>query len=211
MSRREFLLDVRTAMRFFGTPEVTADSPRIDTKDVERTLERAALWLTPGAVRGFNPRDFPTLSDEEKQQLSTSVDAFRQIAEKVPPDGRPTVEQIRKAGKAFQQIVRLVSPDLVADEVERHVGRALRAAGCPEEVIDFDYQVGIDSMGQPIVWVYAVLKDEVTRQPDRFREAGRRVRAFVEDAFAKAGIDIYPHVSLRSFSEREYFYSGVPG
>src|SRR5262249_11090246 len=54
-SKRDFLQNFRVARNLFVHPhKVRADSATIDTGAISATLTRAAIWLTPKSVAGFN-------------------------------------------------------------------------------------------------------------------------------------------------------------
>jgi len=59
MPKQEFLENFSVARNLFFHPQVEADSQDIDTGAVAQLLARAAIWLTPKSVKGFNAADFP--------------------------------------------------------------------------------------------------------------------------------------------------------
>ena len=94
MSLRDFLISVRTGASLLG-PNVTGDSPRIDSSSIERTLRGAVIWLTPKSVEGYRPDDFSgILSATENSDLRKSVEQFRRIASQVPGNKPATTRQI---------------------------------------------------------------------------------------------------------------------
>ncbi len=48
------------------------------------TLARAAIWLTPKSVKGFNAADFPELGLDRQMELQTAVQGFLDVAKQVP-------------------------------------------------------------------------------------------------------------------------------
>ncbi len=61
MSKQDFLNNFRIARNLFVHPRVTMDSSHLEPHELEQKLARAAIWLTPRSVQGFNASDFPEL------------------------------------------------------------------------------------------------------------------------------------------------------
>ncbi|MGH3626416.1 MAG: hypothetical protein ACRDRL_03095, partial [Sciscionella sp.] len=89
-SKRVFLANFRIARNLFVHGRVAADSPTIDAAAIERTLARAAIWLTPKSVSGFNAADFPELGTTRQQELLSAVQSFLAVAREVPSEGPAT-------------------------------------------------------------------------------------------------------------------------
>ncbi len=92
-TKREFLINFGIARNLFAHPRVTADSPSIDTATMARTLARAAIWLTPKSVAGFNAADFPELGLDRQRELQSAVQDFLAVARQVPADKPATDAQ----------------------------------------------------------------------------------------------------------------------
>ena len=87
MAKQEFLENLRVARNLFVHPRVEADSRQIDTGAVAQLLARAAIWLTPKSVKGFNAADFPELGLDKQKELQDAYQAFMAVAKEVPSDG----------------------------------------------------------------------------------------------------------------------------
>src|SRR5688572_3868655 len=109
MALAEFLRNITTAAKFLS-PTVASDSASVDADAVEDMLTRAALWLTPAAVNGFDPNEFWSLSAAEKEALRTSVQRFRDLASSVPADGPAPPAIVAQALAAFVDILRRTGP-----------------------------------------------------------------------------------------------------
>jgi hypothetical protein len=122
MALRDFWISVRTGARLIA-PTATADSPRLDSAKIERILRGATIWLTPRSVHGFDASDFDFLTEAERNQLSKSVERFREIASQVPPDKPATPQQIQQALPEFLRILEVLRPDKYADPEALVVGK----------------------------------------------------------------------------------------
>jgi hypothetical protein len=54
---------------------------------------RAAIWLTPKSVNGFNSADFPELGLDRQAELQTAVQNFLAVGRQVPANQATTPEQ----------------------------------------------------------------------------------------------------------------------
>ena len=96
MARDKFFLSLRNALGFLA-PEVKTDSQTLNSTDIQRQIQDAAIWLTPKSVEGFDAKDFLDLPKAQRTALSNEVAEFTKIAEQVPADGPATDEQIQNA------------------------------------------------------------------------------------------------------------------
>jgi len=121
LAKRDFLGNLRVARNLFVHPQrVEADSASVDTAAIADNLVRAAIWLTPRSVAGFNADDFPELGSVRQAELQTAVQSFRAVATQVPAGKPATREQFGNARIAFARILEILAPYLpVPDEAER--------------------------------------------------------------------------------------------
>jgi hypothetical protein len=131
MARQAFLDSVRVARNRFMHPRVPADGPQADRAAAERMLARAAIWLTPRAVKGFNADDFPELGLERQRQLQGAVQDFLNVAKDVHPDKPASVEQFRHAAPALGTVLGILEPYLPGPDDGRTVAEALRVINFP--------------------------------------------------------------------------------
>ncbi len=85
MSKREFLDNLRVARNLFVHGGVTADNRHLDPAALTRALTRAAIWLSPSAVKGFRADDFQELGAAQQPALADAVQAFERVAKQVAP------------------------------------------------------------------------------------------------------------------------------
>ncbi len=138
MAKEVFFDSVRTAARFL-LPVVAADNHYLNPDDLAKQLDRAAIWVTPKSVEGYDPCDFVDLPPLQQQELREAVEGFREIARKVPKDGPPTAAQLQEAKPLFLAIVRSVQ-DLVKEEWVRAVGELITAAERAAEHVGWDFK-----------------------------------------------------------------------
>ena len=200
MAKEEFIQNVRLA-RTLLDHRVEADHPSIDADQIARRLSRAALWLTPASVRGFDAADFPELSDASRDELERSVRAFREVAEQVPDDGPATAEQEAAASRSFHTILRVLDPYFpTPDELDR-LRAAMKTVDFPDVVQTWDYEFGRDLAGDPAVRIWMVVDDEVADDPT-FTATSTRLQREIHRSLQRAGLDRWPYVYYRTFSEQ---------
>ncbi len=118
MAKKDFISSVRTAVGFLD-PEVQTDRQHLDSEEIRQQILQADIWLTPKSVEGFVPQDFAELPEAQRNELRAEVDAFRNIAEQVPPGAPAPKERAEAALPHFLRIISLVReailPPWVAD------------------------------------------------------------------------------------------------
>ena len=204
-SKREFLLSMRVARNLFRHPQrVETDSPTIDAAAVSKTLEKAAIWLTPGSVAEFNIADFPELSVDQRESLECAVRDFLGVAMSVPGDKPPTNQQYLDASDAFDRILKIINPYLPVPNEGRKVEKVLRAIDFPTWVVNWDYELGNDWDGDPAVWV--MLYVEQTAPRSELTRYALRMMSEIRDALSNEGIDRLTYVRVRTSKEHKAIY-----
>lgn len=201
MSLAEFWSNVRTSARFVS-PRATVDSPRLDAGAIESALRRSTLWLTPGAVAGFDAADFDFLPDDDRAELGRLVTEFRRTAARVPATGPVTDEQVAAALPVFRDIVGRLAFDRYGDPEAYRVGHRIEQAIAgprPPELVELRFDTGTDSTADPAVWVWAFLADE---SDEDFLRRAHSVRPLLDRAARAAAPDRLPYISFRSIGEQ---------
>jgi len=201
-TRQDFLENVRIARNLFGHPQVQADSPNIDTKAFAQGLARAAIWLTPRSVAGFNAADFAELGAERQAQLTDAVQAFLSVATEVPPDKSATDEQYTEGAEAFRAILRILDPYLPLPDEAQKVQEALRCVRFPPWVVNWDYELGSDSDGIPAVWLNLFADERDIPRP-ALGAAASELATLVRQALADYRIDRWPYIRLKTAAEHK--------
>ena len=62
-------------------PSVHTDSEQLSARQISRRLARAALWMTPKAVEGYDPEDFRDLPEDQQEELRNAVGRIRAAGE----------------------------------------------------------------------------------------------------------------------------------
>ncbi len=200
-SKRDFLANFRIARNLFVHPHVLADSATIDTAAVERALARAAIWLTPKSVAGFNAADFPELGSTREQELLSAVQSFLAVAREVPADKPATSEQYGNAAVAFQKMLEILSPYLPLRDEGKNVEAALRTIPFPVWVVNWDYELGSNEEGGPAVWVDLFAEEGA---PSReFGRAASQLIPKIRQALDREGISRWPYVRIRTAAEHK--------
>ncbi|HEY7426358.1 MAG TPA: hypothetical protein VH682_19150 [Gemmataceae bacterium] len=201
-SKRDFLENFRIARNLFVHGKVAADSPTIDTAAIERTLARAAIWLTSKSVSGFNAADFPELGASRQQELLSAVQSFLAVAREVPSDRPATAEQYGNAAVAFAKILTILEPYLPLPDEAKSVEAALRTVKFPAWVVNWDYELGSDADDVPAVWVY-VFADDQTLPRTQLGRAASELTTSIRQAFQTARINRGSYVRLKTAVEHK--------
>ncbi len=135
MSKREFLDNLRVARNLFVHGGVTADSRHLDPVALTTALTRAAIWLTPAAVKGFRADDFPELGAAQRRALADAVQEFRRVATQVPPDAPATDQQFAEAEVVLERILTILGNYLPSHEEATQIQAALASLDFPTWVL----------------------------------------------------------------------------
>lgn len=201
-TKEEFLKNFRVARNLFFHPQVEADSRNIDTDAITRTLARAAIWLTPKSVSGFNADDFPELGLDRQRELQSAIRDFELIAEQVPANKPASAEQYGNAIVAFKKVLDILAPYLAMAEEAQAVEHALREVIFPPWVLNWDYELGGDSDGASAVWVN-VFVDEKHAPLKQMGKFASEFTTQVRIALTKEGVDRWPYIRMRTASEHK--------
>jgi hypothetical protein len=178
----------------------------LDPDHLQRLFRNAVIWLTPASVAGFDPRDFTFLSPSERKELKACVEGFRRVAETVPGDGPATDEQIKAALPRFLRILEILRPDANPDVESFRASKLLENLRLPDEVRDdvvrFIHEFDVDSTGDPGIWVWVILKDEVIERPTFFEDT-EKIRRYIVDALFRQGVHLRPYIRFRTVSEQD--------
>jgi hypothetical protein len=201
LSKRDFLANVRSARNLFFH-RVAPDSSIVDTQAVEERLMRAALWLTPRAVAGFDASDFPELGTDRQVELMNLVQSFQTIVNQVPADRPATKEQFGNATVTFAKILEILTPYLpIADEVA-DVEVALQSVEFPPWVLSWDYELASDSDGSDAVWVN-VFTDEQSLPRTRLGRAASELTSRIRTALDTHQVHRWPYIRLKTALEHK--------
>jgi hypothetical protein len=201
MSKRDFLDNLRAARNLCAHGDATAGNQHLDPAALERTLIRAAIWLSPSSMKGFRPDDFQELGKVQQQALADAVQAFDQIARQVPPDGPATDKQLKEGRVALEKILTILVNYLPDHEEAVQIRTALAKLDFPNWVVNWDYEPGSDDEGAPAVWITVYADEQVIRVDQYGRGVGDLLPKF-RSTLTAAGIRRWPYIRLRT--AREY-------
>ncbi|MEW4571440.1 hypothetical protein AB1L88_26495 [Tautonia sp. JC769] len=171
------------------------------------------LWLIPQTVEGFDPDDFPLLSDEKRQSLAEAVQRFRDVATRANNEARPaTDEELSEAKFAFREIVELIELEKYEDEKSYRIAKVLervlpvlkqgfRSRGRVFEVVDVRHRIEIDSDGDEALWIWVIVPDRQAESPSFFDEC-EEFRRGLEHLLRSYGIDYWPHIRFWTETEQ---------
>jgi hypothetical protein len=202
MAKQEFLSNFRVARNLFAHPHVHTDSSQINPQALERMLARAAIWLTPKSVKGFNADDFSELGTDRQKELQVAVREFLEVANQVPPNEPATPEQFGKATMAFAKMLAILQPYVPIPQEGNQVEEALKRVDFPPWVVNWDYELGSDEDGSPAVWIN-VFADQDTAPRREFGRFASQATTNIQQALSAAGSNRWPYVRLRTAVEHK--------
>ncbi len=203
MALLEFWNNVRIGARLIA-PQVVADSPQLDRGFIESRLRGATLWLTPRAVEGFNEADFSFLPQEERALLAKRVKEFSELSAKVSPTDPAPREVVESALPPFLEILQVLDFRRYGDVEAYRLGKQIEQKlqpHWPKEIAELRFNTGLDHTGDPALWIWVFLSDEVSKNDDDFLNAAQRLRAIIDPIARRVEPDRWPYLSFRPITE----------
>ncbi len=128
---------LRVARNLFFHSRVEAENG--EPLEHERRSAKAAIWLTPRTVKGFDAADFPELSTDQRRKLQDAIRAFLAVANEVAPNDSPTLEQLNEAAGAFSKILEILRPYVSAPQEGQLIEDVLKGLELPPWIVNWDY------------------------------------------------------------------------
>lgn len=203
MALSDFWISVRTAAKLFA-PQVIVDAPQLDAGEIERILRGTTLWLTPGAVAGFDEKDFSFLPEAEQTRLAKLVTEFRQEASNVSPTTPVPDDALERALPLFRDIALSLGFDRYEDAEAFRLGKLIEQKlqpHWPKEIAELRFNTGLDHSGDPALWIWALLTEEVSKNDEDFLKAAHRLRAILDSIARRVAPDRWPYLSFRPITE----------
>lgn len=202
MAKQEFLGNFRIARNLFVHSPLQRDGAPPDSDARARNLARAAIWLTPNSVKGFNADDFAELGLDLQRPLQSAVQDFLTVANQVPPNKPATPEQLTRAQSAFAKILEILKPYLPTPQEAEQVEEALKHVDFPPWIVNWDYELGSDEDGAPVVWVN-LFADQDSAPRKEFGRFASQLNTKIRQGLAEAGNNRWPYVRLRTAIEHK--------
>jgi hypothetical protein len=202
MSKRDFLDNLRVARNLFVHGGAATDRRHLDPAALTRALTRAAIWLTPSAMKGFRADDFPELGASQQRALAVAVQEFERVATQVPPDAPATDQQFTEAKAALEKILAILGNYIPSHEEANQIRTALASLDYPLWVLNWDYEVGSEEDGAPAVWV-TLYADERAVSPEQFGRRASEMIPKLRSALSAAGIRRWPYIRMRTAREHK--------
>lgn len=158
-----------------------------------------ANWLTPKVVEDYDPADFVDLPAYERDRLSSLVSRFREIAERTAQ----SPGDVQDAAGLLRDIAGVLEADRYGGEDGRRVGKLIEravAGQLPNWVADFRFETGEDSTGDPALWVWVLMRDEVADAVSDDEVSAVRQRLF--DAARRVNPERWPYIRFRTVAEQ---------
>ena len=203
MAIKEFWISVRAAASLM-VPKAAVDSPRLDRDRIEKILRGATFWLTPGSIKGYDPKEFDFLSEDERTRLEEGVKEFKAVAASVPKNAPATDEQIDEGVTGFRKIIEVVRPDKYADFEAFVIGKKIENQvrdEMPDWVREMVFETGYDVGGEPGVWIWVEVED-FALEDEVLRDNAQLIREIVRRAADEVCPDRWPYVRFRTVSDQ---------
>lgn len=205
MAMNEFLRNIQTARNVVFpqlpagiTLATPADPLAFDGAWLRRT---APVWLTPRTVTGFDVNEFESFEAKDRENLGKVVQGFLAIANAVA--GRdPTDEELSSGIAHLTTLVTVLDP-LFHDAEGKVLLRALYRsnASFPDFVLGLDYSLDTDWSGDPGIWIWVIVPDDVDPDSDEFIRFSQEFRKGVWKVVSEANSNRLPYVHFRLLSE----------
>ena len=142
MARQDFLSNFRVARNLFVHPRLDGSGPNLDPQTTAERLARAAIWLTPKSVAGFNAADFPELGFDRKKALEDAKgnqNAPTVVAAKAAADSarQALITAEATAKTAYDRILSSIKPlyDRTVDHYQQ-LDRGTLGVATPDPKLD---------------------------------------------------------------------------
>src|SRR6266446_1766525 len=202
MAKQDFLSNFRIARNLFIHPRLDGIGSGLDPQATAQRLAKAAIWLTPKSVAGFNAADFPELGLDRQRALQDAVREFLAVANQVPADQAATVEQYGQASVAFAKMLEILAPYLTTPEEGRRVAQALQSIPFPPWVVNWDYELASDDEGTPAVWIN-LFADQSNASPKEYGRLASQMTQPIRRALSANGVGRWPYIRVRTAIEQK--------
>jgi hypothetical protein len=205
MAMNEFLHNVQTArnVALFNQAVERGRNPLAPVPSYTGLRRAAQVWLSPRIVAGYDAEDFRSLSQANQDALATGVSGYRTVAEAVA--GRePTDDELLRAADALFVIVGALDSDLLDTEGKVLLDAVCEAGGkepFPDFVLGLDYTLDTDWSGDPGIWIWVIIPDELDPDSAEFLRFVTRFPKVVSPALIRAKSDRFPYIHYRLLSE----------
>jgi hypothetical protein len=200
MAKQEFINNLRAARSLFDHTHAPAVASAADTQAVDDSAARAAVWLRPQSVKGFDVSDFPELDDRQKAELQAAVDEFLQVAKQVRPETIVAPEQVAAAAPPFETILSILRRYLARSPDESSIEEALKNVLFPPWVVNWDFELFRDDDDEPAIFLYLFIAPGDSPSMEMIRSM-HEVRKSVRDALSAIRNERYPYLRVQKAVE----------
>ena len=107
----QFIASVRAGLGMFAPPVQVSESEQSpsQTAAMQRGLRNSAMWLTEGALRGYDDADFSDIPEEAQTTIRSCVTRLRGFITQFSPDDAPPKAIYDAAAPVFQQLAETLA------------------------------------------------------------------------------------------------------
>jgi hypothetical protein len=190
MALEEFWSNVWRTSNWIGLRIESSPASEREDEDIEANLRGACYWLKPSGVRGYDPSDFPFLSEAERSLLEEGVKEFRRASESILGRAMATAEQYAEGQAGFRKILDVVDPDKYPDFNAFVIGKKIEGlvrAELPGWVKELTFDADYDWIGEPALRI-SVLTEDFALEEAVLPENTR----LVHDLLVEAAFEVCP-------------------
>ena len=211
MAIQRFIATLRTARSaLFGRMNESADSgrPANQASLMDAARRTADIWFTPNLVRDYDEAEFRFLPQPKQQELRAAVEEFRRLTQAVHGTV-PTPEQIEQGYDLLVTINNLTPRDFGEEQELYQLRDVSHSVPWPECVRGMSFRLGTDSTGDPAVWIWLMVEDDVVIDSAEVQAELATVREALQEAIQRAGINRWPYISVRTRTETKELVGGA--
>ncbi len=113
-----------------------------------------------------------------------------------------------RAKPIMEEIIFTLQFDRYRNAAALRVGKGIESRihgeGWPEELVELRFQTGEDHTGEPGLWIWAILRDGVTDDNERYKSVAEMIDELLSQASRQEAPDLFPFIAFRSESESIY-------
>ena len=205
MAMNEFLRSVQTArnVALFNQALVPGRNPLSPMPNLAALRRVLTLVLSPRVVAGYEADEFGYWDPARRTELTAAVTRYRELAE-AATTRELTDEELTRGMDQLFTIVKLLDTDLLDEDGQALMRAVVEASGTepfPDFVLGLDYTLDTDWSGDPGIWIWVIVPDELDPESEEFSRFSSRFRKDTWRAMAAVKSVRIPYVRFRVLSE----------
>jgi hypothetical protein len=129
---------------------------------------------------------------------------FNDVAAQPQAMSPPAPGLVESALPLFREIIELLGFDRYGDAEAYRLGKQIERAlqpRRPPELAELRFNSGLDHSGDPGLWIWAFLTEEISKDDQTFLAAARNLRAVLGPIARRVAPERWPYISFRPVTE----------